>query len=202
MNNNFIVDEQWIKQNNIKVYKALDIYKKHNENKDVIMFFIETFMAMFENKTSFFGCRVHCDNFYCDVIEKKEMEQNGVSVYDIHVITDVVSDKQQLVLKELEFHEYFIFNKINDTDSIKEFIKTLIECAFNGFMISIYEKEKLIKSIFDNIDIQDKTYQNFRYECDTCHKEFDNAKDFLSHLKETKHKDCVYQQFGYWEGIE
>jgi len=37
--NNYLIDEKWIQNNNIRLYKAFDIYKKNNNNEDVFMFF-------------------------------------------------------------------------------------------------------------------------------------------------------------------
>ena len=97
--NNYLIDEKWIQNNNIRLYKAFDIYKKNNNNEDVFMFFLETLQALVNEKVSMFGCRVKCDNFYCEY----NVKQN---IYDIHIITDIVSDTQQLVLSEFDFNMF------------------------------------------------------------------------------------------------
>lgn len=190
--NNYLIDEKWIQNNNIRLYKAFDIYKKNNNNEDVFMFFLETLQALVNEKVSMFGCRVKCDNFYCEY----NVKQN---IYDIHIITDIVSDTQQLVLSEFDFHMFYPVDKV-DIENLQQFSKELIECTFNGFLITVYEKEDIIKKCYKFLKFENPPV--FKYECDTCHEEFHSADEFLQHLKDTKHKDSIYQQFGYWEGVK
>ena len=90
-------------------------------------------------------------------------------------------------------------NYCSEINITEKFIKTLMQNCFSGIYRSIFDFEELYKAMNDIGFKINETYLPFY--CDVCRKNLNNAQNFLSHIKNTKHKTDIEKDFPYCEEI-
>ena len=186
------INEELLKQSEIILWKLFDDYKKENGNDiNMLLFFCDLYRKGLQEHVSCFNDRIHLSK---TKLTYQEIKEN----YQVVFSCDMKNSDDELILKGLSitFMIPIVNTKIN---KLKKFLITLIENGINGYLTSPFDKEKLIRTEQNCVDVpRDKRIVN-TYICNTCKKKFKTAKGFLNHLEQTKHKDNIFEQYGYWE---
>lgn len=200
-------DEDTIQYAIVRFWKAMEIYRKSTDEKEinVLTFLTKMFVKLYDEKKSLLGIRVKCYNDKCDITEDEN------DTYKVDFSTDLITtDERMLKNIEVDKNEKYdacyvikslsvqihVLKKDVDTKYVKDYFKNLVECGINGFLISVFDKENLTKYL---TKATKQPPVESDYECDECRKHFKTAKGFLNHLKKEKHHDKIYEQFGYWD---
>lgn len=184
-----LVNKEELLKNEAIFWGAFREYQDRHHDKNILLFLTDLFDAGMQERASLFGKRVECKKYLCDV---DQIDSDGIYVFNVK--TDIVDLEGNLILKNIETKFTIPIDKINK-DKAKKLFKLMIVLGLNGYLVNPIEKDKFIKlnneSINSNIKLQ--------YECTECKKFFDSSKKLLDHLKLSKHKDNIFEQYGYWE---
>lgn len=177
-----------IKRCELALMTEITKHEAKYHNKNMLLFLINLYEKSLVEKTSLFDSRINLSKYNCKCSTKDDC-------ISVHIVTNVVNSKKELMLEKLEI-SMELGNKDLKVNYLKKVLKNLIFCAFNGYLTNPIEKDELFVS---NNKLFNRAFIS-TYECETCHKQFDNAKEFLQHLVDEQHQDSIYTQFGFWGG--